>query len=43
MLKDNSICLFEVPNFDKIKYEYLYNEFIPDHLFTLQKVLLEHF
>ena len=37
MLKDNSICLFEVPNFDKIKYEYLYNEFIPDHLFYFTK------
>jgi len=37
MLKDNGVCIFEVPNFDKIKVESLYNEFIPDHLFYFTK------
>lgn len=37
MLKDTALCIFEVPNFDKIKSDFLYNEFIPDHLFYFTK------
>ena len=32
LLNSNSLCLFEVPNFNMIKDKGLYAEFIPDHL-----------
>ncbi|KGF91727.1 MULTISPECIES: methyltransferase domain-containing protein [Prochlorococcus] len=32
LISKEAICLFEVPNFNMIKEENLYSEFIPDHL-----------
>ena len=32
-LKDNSVGIFEVPNYEMILKYHLYNEFIPDHIY----------
>ena len=37
MLKPNAMGILEVPNFDMIKNNFLFNEFIPDHLFYFTK------
>lgn len=37
LLKTNGIGILEVPNFNVIKDKFLFNEFIPDHLFYYTK------
>ena len=37
ILKEDSLALFEVPNFDMISNYHLFNEFIPDHRFYFTK------